>query len=175
LLTEEKEVVYKSSNISTIPSRSEFSRFTTSTLNSKKFSFTKISSLYTRIGTYETSNTQIINDEFVRTENYWPYQAIVDMGLAEDDSSKEQMAIEGLGKVSDFVELNNHLGVGFVIEQFGRETEYRFDFSIHNVHAIRKVFERSADGKSGRDYYLLDFTYSAESKKWVKVGTEFHN
>jgi hypothetical protein len=175
LLREEKEIVDKSSNVSTVPSRSEFSRFTTSTLNATKFAFANISSFYTRIGSYESSSIRILNDEFVRSENYWPYQVVVDMGSAMNDSTKTQVAIRGLETISNFVEMNNHLGVGFVIEQSGKEEEYRFDILIDKVHAIRKVSESSSEGKSTRVYYLLDFTYSTESKQWIKVGREIPN
>jgi len=174
LLREEQEIVIKSSNESTVPSRSEFSRFTTSTLNATKFAFSNISSFYTRIESYETSSIRIINDEFVRSDNYWPYKIKVKAG-SMIEGEKNQSIIKQLENISNFVELNNNLGVGFVIESSGLEVEYRFDISIDKIHIIKKVFEPPSRFNSSRKFYVLDFTYSTESDKWIKVGKEIQD
>ena len=156
ILEEESEVVEKAEYTSSIPSHSTFSRFTTSTTFANKMSHVKVSQFYRRWGDLVTINTNILEEESLQFEPYWPYKT------------------SSLEKLRDFANGNNRLGLGLVLEWADREIEYRFDITIKEVLAInlRRILP-PAPTRRARVGYRLEYRLNVGDWDWQEVGEEW--
>jgi hypothetical protein len=166
ILKEDYEVVAKAEYVSTIPSNSKFKRFTTSSLNSAKMKYTTISEFNLRLNTSDISYTQIIKEEFILSNSYWTPTILIESAVTDTTAS------ELLKPISDFINTNNNLGLGLMLEHNGIEKEYRFDFIITKAHFIRYKLNSSDELGNTTDKYYLEYTFFVEEKKWENVHKE---
>jgi hypothetical protein len=166
ILKEDYEVVEKAEYISTIPSNSKFKRFTTSALNTTKFEYSTISQLNLRLNTSDISYSQVINEGYIVSNPYWIPT------IYTESTVKDTTVSEVLKPISDFINVNNNLGLGLMLEHNGIEKEYRFDFIITKAHFIYYKYNTSEESGTSAGKYVLEYTFFVEEKEWEHVHQE---
>lgn len=182
ILKEQKEIVDKAKYVSTIPSRSTFTRFTTATLNANKIRFENINAFYSSWNNYNSVNIKYLTEEFIRYGIYWPNVIKINVPPAFNDEERirnENATMDELNPLGNKMINNNNLGLGLVIEQNGIEKEYRFDIRISTIDAVKQVATpiKNDDGVSEATIqkYIIDYTFDLSANKWERNGAELKN
>jgi len=168
ILDEQHETVQKAEYISTIPSRSTFSRFTTAATKVNRINYVEVSEFYTRWNYRNSSSALIFEEELFVADSYWPLETENKKGGEPEDLLLDPIP---MGVMGNFIKANNKLGFGLVIEMEGIETEYRFDIKILGVDALSAT--KKYDRFKGKYEYVnckLEYSYRVQNTTWEKIG-----
>jgi len=175
ILREQKEIVDKAQYISSIPSKSRFTRFTTATPNANKITQETVAGF---VGKWDGHNTTYYvssaSQAFLQYGAYWPIVAKADVTASTKNltTSDEAKVLEALKPIGNAIQKGNKLGVGLVIEHEGIENEYRFDVVVEQIEAVKTIKKPQENGEV-IEQHLLDFIYDVATDNWQKVETEY--
>jgi hypothetical protein len=182
ILREQKEVVDKAQYISSIPSKSTFTRFTTATLNASKITQENVSVFVAKWNGYDTTHVSSVRQEFLHYGAYWPVSTKADVAMATNDkktgsikkltSMEEAKVLKALKPIGNTIQKGNKLGIGLVIEHEGVENEYRFDVVVEQIDAV-KTTKIQQEVTPTIEKHWLDFTYDVATDNWQKVEIEY--
>ena len=159
---EEDKTFEKAKYESVLPPGANFIRFTTSSLNLKKF--TQLSENQ-RIKFLNINNIDAIDinsiteyQEFYEFERYW-----YDIGMAFKDELPTK-----LDELRNYVVNNNNMGLGFGIQINGDNLEYKFDFKFKMVSVYRKRIKKMGY-KTAEDILLVARMREEDNWTWKDV------
>ncbi|MFZ5940277.1 MAG: hypothetical protein ACOYXB_06855 [Bacteroidota bacterium] len=153
LLISDSKISEKEKYESIIPKESNFSRFTTSTLNLSTLH--EINTLYFELPASNLSNTSVDYNEFYYHFNYWP----IDNKIA-DTYPEFLKAIEDsvFNLLKENTINNNHLGIGLTLKTGSSTITYDFRFKIREI----MVYKYNQSNGSYEKYKYLNENYDFE-------------
>ncbi len=128
ILETNSKIVEKENYESIIPQGQHFKRFSCSSKNLQYLSNYNSVSFYSSLTNSTISNATY--DEFYKAGTYWYKGSKRDYASLKDVEILDKLEIKA---VQHFIQNNNNLGIGFTINNKGKELEYHFKFPIKEV------------------------------------------